>query len=245
MEHPFYQLFEEYGIYAVLALCTVEGDITLLLSGVLAHNGYFGPYSFLKVYIAGTLGGMIGDNIGYWIGRFFRNSVKNYRFYEMARPRIERLIHKFGGFSIIVSKYIYGLRVAMCLFNGIGKMPFGRFLLLDFISCSVWVLFLGGVGYFFSGAVTNIIGDFKQIGVAVFFIVLGAIIVFYLVEKYLLSQKIEEADSETMHKIEEKLHTLEEKLHLTTAPSREKKDDGEPPEKIEENVEEKPITAKE
>lgn len=236
MEHPFYQLFEEYGIYAVLALCTIEGDITLLLSGVLAHNGYFGPYSFLKVYIAGTLGGMIGDNVGYWIGRFFRTSVKNYRFYEMARPRIERLIAKFGGFSIIVSKYIYGLRVAMCLFNGIGKMPFGRFLLLDFISCSVWVLFLGGVGYFFSGAVTNIIGDFKQIGVAVFFIVLGAIIVFYLVEKYLLSQKIEEADSETMHKIEEKLHTLEEKLHLTTAPNREKKDDDEPEEIREENA---------
>lgn len=236
MEHPFYQLFEEYGIYAVLALCTVEGDITLLLSGVLAHNGYFGPYSFLKVYIAGTLGGMIGDNFGYWIGRLFRTSVKNYRFYEMARPRIERLINKFGGFSIIVSKYIYGLRVAMCLFNGIGKMPFGRFLLLDFISCSVWVLFLGGVGYFFSGAVTNIIGDFKQIGVAVFFIVLGAIIIFYLVEKYLLSQKIEEADSETMHKIEEKLHTLEEKLHLTTSPNREKKDDDETKEKPEEKA---------
>ena len=236
MEHPFYQLFEEYGIYAVLALCTVEGDITLLLSGVLAHNGYFGPYSFLKVYIAGTLGGMIGDNFGYWVGRLFRTSVKNYRFYEMARPRIERLIDKFGGFSIIVSKYIYGLRVAMCLFNGIGKMPFGRFLLLDFISCSVWVLFLGGVGYFFSGAVTNIIGDFKQIGVAVFFIVLGAIIIFYLVEKYLLSQKIEEADSETMHKIEEKLHTLEEKLHLTTAPNRDKKDEEEPKEKAEEKA---------
>jgi membrane protein DedA with SNARE-associated domain len=236
MEHPFYQLFEEYGIYAVLALCTVEGDITLLLSGVLAHNGYFGPYSFLKVYIAGTLGGMIGDNFGYWVGRLFRTSVKNYRFYEMARPRIERLIDKFGGFSIIVSKYIYGLRVAMCLFNGIGKMPFGRFLLLDFISCSVWVLFLGGVGYFFSGAVTNIIGDFKQIGIAVFFIILGAIIIFYLVEKYLLSQKIEEADSETMHKIEEKLHTLEEKLHLTTSPNREKKDEEETKEESEEKA---------
>jgi membrane protein DedA with SNARE-associated domain len=236
MEHPFYQLFEEYGIYAVLALCTVEGDITLLLSGVLAHNGYFGPYSFLKVYVAGTLGGMIGDNFGYWVGRLFRTSVKNYRFYEMARPRIERLIDKFGGFSIIVSKYIYGLRVAMCLFNGIGKMPFGRFLLLDFISCSVWVLFLGGVGYFFSGAVTNIIGDFKQIGIAVFFIILGAIIIFYLVEKYLLSQKIEEADSETMHKIEEKLHTLEEKLHLTTSPNREKKDEDETKEESEEKA---------
>lgn len=233
MEHPFYQLFEEYGIYAVLALCTVEGDITLLLSGVLAHNGYFGHYSFLKVYLAGTFGGMIGDNFGYWVGRFFRNSVKDYRFYQMTQPRIERLIDKFGGFSIIVSKYIYGLRVAMCLFNGIGKMPFLRFLFLDFISCSIWVLFLAGVGFFFSGAVTSIIGDFKQIGVAVFFIVLGAILIFYLIEHYLLSQKIEEADPETIHRIEEKIHNIEEKLHLTTSPHREKKIEDET-EKIEE-----------
>ncbi len=232
MEHPFYQLFEEYGIYAVLALCTIEGDITLLLSGVLAHNGYFGPYSFFKVYLAGTLGGMIGDNFGYWVGRFFRSSVKDYRFYQMAQPRIERLIDKFGGFSVIVSKYIYGLRVAMCLFNGIGKMPFLRFLFLDFISCSIWVLFLSGVGYFFSGAVTNIIGDFKQIGVTVFFIVLVGIIAFYLIEHYLLSQKIEEANPETIHKIEVKLHNIEERLHLTSAPNREKKIEDEEEEKI-------------
>ena len=234
MEHAFNQLFEEYGIYAVFALCTVEGDITLLLSGVLAHNGNFGPYSFLKVYLAGTIGGLVGDSFGYFIGRLFRKTVKDYSFYKMAQPRIERLLEKFGNFAIIVSKYIYGIRAAMCLFYGIGRMPFHKFLLLDFISCSIWVLLLAGTGYFFSGAITNIIGDFKQIGVALFFIVLVGIIIFYLIERYLLSEKIEEANPETIHKIEEKLHTIEEvaqdklhnigeRLHLTTPPSREEK----------------------
>lgn len=234
MEHAFYQLFEDYGIYAVFALCTIEGDITLLLAGVLAHSGYFGKYSFLKVYLAGTLGGVVGDTFGYFIGRLFRETVKNYGFYKMAQPRIERLIEKFGGFAIILSKYIYGIRAAMCLFNGIGRMPLHRFLLLDFISCSIWVLLLSGISYFFSGAVTNIIGDFKQIGVTLFFIFMGGIIVFYLIERYLLSQKIEEADPETIHKIEEKIHTIEEvaqgklhnigeRLHLTSPPNREEK----------------------
>lgn len=234
MEHAFNQLFEEYGIYAVFALCTVEGDITLLLSGVLAHNGNFGPYSFLKVYLAGTLGGLVGDTFGYCIGRLFRKTVKDYSFYKMTQPRIERLLDKFGNFAIIVSKYIYGIRAAMCLFYGIGRMPFHKFLLLDFISCSIWVLLLAGTGYFFSGAITNIIGDFKQIGVALFFIVLVGIIIFYIIERYLLSEKIEEADPETIHKIEEKLHNIEEvaqdklhnigeRLHLTTPPNREEK----------------------
>lgn len=235
MEH-INEILETFGIFAVFALCTVEGDITLLLSGVMAHSNFFGPYSFWKVVLAGTLGGIVGDNVGYWIGRLFRTTIKDYAFYQVARPRIERLIDKFGGFAIIISKYIYGIRAAMCLFYGIGKMPYLRFLFLDVISAFIWALMLASVGYFFSGAITSIIGDFKQIGIALFFIVLVGIIIFYVVERYYLSEKVEEANPnpETIHKIEKKLHNIEEaaqeklhdigeRLHLTSSPDREEK----------------------
>lgn len=226
------QIIEQYGIYAVYALCTVEGDMTLLISGVMAHGGFFGNWGFLKVFLAGTLGGMTGDLVAYSIGRFFRQRVKDYRFYKMAQPRIERLINKFGGFSIIISKYIYGIRAGMCLFNGIGRMPFWRFLMLDAISCAVWVFILAGAGYFFSGAITSVLGNFKQAGIALFFIALVGIVVFYVIEKYWLSEKVEEVKPETIHKIEERLHKVEEvaqnklqdigeKLHLTSSPNRE------------------------
>jgi membrane protein DedA with SNARE-associated domain len=226
------QIIEQYGIYAVYALCTVEGDMTLLISGVMAHGEFFGHWGFLKVFLAGTLGGMTGDLFAYSIGRFFRERVKDYRFYKMAQPRIERLINKFGGFSIIISKYIYGIRAGMCLFNGIGRMPFWRFLMLDAISCSIWVFILAGAGYFFSGAITSVLGNFKQAGIALFFIALVGIVTFYVIEHYWLSEKVEDVKPETIHKIEEKLHKVEEvaqtklqdigeKLHLTSAPNRE------------------------
>lgn len=213
----FSQIIEQYGIYAVFALCTIEGDITLLLSGAMAQRGFFGNYSFLQLFIAGTLGGMLGDHVGYGIGRVFHQNAKHYRFYQMAQPRIERLIGKFGKFALVVSKFIYGIRVAMCVFYGIGKMPFLKFLVLDAISCSIWVLMLGGIGYFFSGAITSIIGDFRQVGIALFFVILVAVIVIYAVERYWLSEKVEEVEPETLVKIEEKFHAIEEiaqeKLH--------------------------------
>src|SRR5688500_6170968 len=159
------QIIAQYGIYAVFLLCTVEGDITLLISVTMAPAGYFGNYSMLKVLFFGTLGGVAGDCIAYGVGRVFHENAKDYRIYQMAQPRIEKLIDKFGTFAIVISKYIYGIRAAMCVFYGIGKMPFGRFLFLDAISCALWVMFLSGVGYFFSGAVTSIIGDFRQIGI--------------------------------------------------------------------------------
>ncbi len=225
------QIIQQYGIYAVFALCTIEGDITLLISGTMAHGGYFGPYSFLKVFIFGTLGGMVGDCIGYAVGRTFHEKAKDYRFYQMAQPRIERLIAKFGKSAIIISKYIYGIRVAMCVFYGIGKMPFRRFIILDAISCGLWVLLLAGTGYVFSGAITSIIGDFQQIGIALFFVILFAVIIIYAVERFWLSEKVEEANPETIGKIEERLHAVEEvaqeklhdlteRLHLTREPNR-------------------------
>jgi membrane protein DedA with SNARE-associated domain len=37
-----YELIGQYGLYAVFILAMVEGDITLLLAGVLAHSYFFG-----------------------------------------------------------------------------------------------------------------------------------------------------------------------------------------------------------
>lgn len=228
------QIIAQYGIYAVFALCMVEGDITLLISGAMAHSGYFGDYSFFQVFFFGTLGGIAGDCVAYAVGRIFHENAKDYRFYQIAQPRIEKLIDKFGTFAIVISKYIYGIRAAMCVFYGIGKMPFGRFLVLDAISCGLWVTFLAGTGYFFSGAITSIIGDFQQVGIALFFVILFTVIILYAVERFWLSERVEEANPETIHKIEEKLHAVEavaqeklhdltEKLHLTREPNRDNK----------------------
>lgn len=235
MEQQFYELVAEFGIIAVFALCTVEGDITLLISGTMAHGGLFGQWGFLKVLLAGTVGGVIGDCVGYGIGRVFHENAKEYRFFQVAQPRVEKLVEKFGGFAIIISKYIYGIRVAVCLSYGVGRMPFFRFLGLSAISCSLWVFFLSGAGYFFSGAVTSMIGDFKQVGLSLLFIVMVGIIIFYVMERYWLSERVEAANPETLHKIEEKLlaaeeigkttlHDLGERLHLTREPNREEKD---------------------
>ncbi len=248
MDQHLYDIIAQYGIYAVFALCTVEGDITLLISGTMAHGGFFGNWGFFKVLLAGTLGGVVGDSVGYAFGRIFHENASHYRFYQVAQPRVEKLVEKFGGFAIIISKYIYGIRVAVCLSYGVGKMPFLKFVGLSAISCSIWVLMLSGLGYFFSGAITSMIGDFKQVGFALFFIVMVGIIVFYVLERYWLSERVEAAAPETIQKIEEKLlivedigqktlHDLTERLHLTREPTREEEETGRRDEKESENRE--------
>ncbi len=209
-------LLYQYGLYAVFILVMLEGDITLLLAGVLAHSAFFGPYSFAQVLVWGTLAGCVSDNIAYFAGRGFCEGVREFRFYRAAQPRLQRLTNKFGTLSIFLSKYIYGLRWASCVFYGVGHMPYFRFLLLSFASCFLWVFVLAGAGYFFSGAVMNLIGDFQRLGKVLLVIVLVGIVAFYLVERFWLSPKVEEADPERLQEFEhaasEKLHDLKEEL---------------------------------
>jgi membrane protein DedA with SNARE-associated domain len=154
--------------------------------------------------------------VAYVAGRGFSKSVRGFRFYRIAKPRIERLTNKFGALSIFLSKYIYGLRWASCVFYGVGRMPYLRFLLLSFASCFLWVLVLSSAGYFFSGAITNLIGDFHQIGYILLVIVVTGILGFYLAERFWFSKKVEEADPATLqefeHAAQEKLNELKEEI---------------------------------
>jgi membrane protein DedA with SNARE-associated domain len=210
------ELLFQYGLYAVFILVMLEGDITLLLAGVLAHSGFFGDYSFAQVLIWGTIAGCLSDNIAYFSGRGFCEGVRKFRFYRAAQPRLERLTNKFGPLSIFLSKYIYGLRWAACVFYGVGRMPYLRFLVLSFASCFLWVSILSGAGYFFSGAVMGLIGDFERLGKVLLVIVLVGIVAFYLTERLWLSPKVEKADPERLQELEhaasEKLHDLKEEI---------------------------------
>jgi membrane protein DedA with SNARE-associated domain len=219
------QVIHDYGVYAVFFLVMIEGDITLLLAGVLAHSAFFGDSataSFLRVLLWGTLGGVASDNLAYLAGRAFGKTVRNFRFYRSSKERMQRLTDRFGTLSIFLSKYIYGLRWASCTFYGVAHMPYVRFLLLSLASCFVWVLILSGIGFFFSTAVMGLLGDFRRLGKALLVIVIVGILGFYLVKRVWVSKKVEEAEPEKLHEIEhaaiEGLKDLKdeirEKIHL-------------------------------
>ena len=211
-----YDLIGQYGLYAVLILVMIEGDITLLIAGVLAHSSFFGEYSFARVLIWGTIGGCASDNLAYFAGRAFCEGVREVRFYRAAKPRLERLTNKFGPLTIFLSKYIYGLRWAACVFYGVGRMPYLRFLFLSFTSCFLWVFVLAGAGYFFSGAVMGLIGDFQRLGKVLLVIVVVGIAAFYFAERFWISRKVEEVNPERLQELEhaasEKLQDLREEI---------------------------------
>ena len=88
-------------------------------------------------------------------------------------------------------------------------MPVVRFVLLTIASCAAWVAVLAGVGYFFSGTITRVIGDVQNITLYLLIILVVGVIGFYLVERFWLSKKVEHADPERLKEFE---HAAQERL---------------------------------
>ena len=130
-------LLREYGLWAVFFGVMIEGDLTLLFAGVLAHYGLFG---FGEAVLTATFGGFVGDTLSYLIGLTGKLHIQNNHFYQRAKPRMERLSARFGIYSIFLVKYVYGLRTASAVFWGFAHMPVRRFAPLTLISCALWSL---------------------------------------------------------------------------------------------------------
>jgi membrane-associated protein len=230
-------IIEAYGLYGVFFLVIIEGDITLLLAGVLAHSGFFGEYSFLRLLIWGTLSGVFADNLAYAGGRGFAQTVKNARFYRRAHPRVERLTNRFGTLAIFLTKYIWGLRWATCIFYGASQMAYLRFLLLSTASCFVWVFLLSGCGYFFSTAVGGLIVDFRRFSKILLVIAIVVVAVVYLQKRLRLSKKVEAVMPERLQEFEhvaieglkEIKQEFKETIHLKAAERTAKSDSPESP----------------
>jgi membrane protein DedA with SNARE-associated domain len=192
-------LIRQYGLWAVFFGTMIEGDLTLLFAGVLAHYGLFG---FGEALLIGTLGGFVGDLISYLIGHTGKRSISASHFYRRAQPRLERLSARFGLYSIFLVKYIYGLRTASAVFWGFAHMRFRRFGPLTLISCGLWVLVLVGAGYFFSGAIEKLIGQVRQIGLILLIAFVTALAIalgLYLTERYIIGRKVPEMRPPMLH----------------------------------------------
>ena len=174
-----YELLQRYGLWAVFFGTMIEGDLTLLFSGVLARAGLF---TFEEALIVGTAGGFLGDSLSYLIGARFRGRARTLHFFIRARPRIEKLMHRFGFLSVFIVKYVYGLRTASAMFWGLAHFGFLKFAALTLASCAVWVGILAGLGFTFATGVETLIGDLKRIQI----ILLVAVIIFATV--YIISR---------------------------------------------------------
>lgn len=138
-------LIEHYGYAALVLGSMAEGETITLLGGVAAHQGLL---KFPLVVIAVALGGMIGDQLLYLLGRRCGESIlSRFKKHQHKITRAQRLINRHPYLFVIGTRFMYGFRIVGPILIGASRLPPKIFLPLNIIGALIWATLFTSLGY--------------------------------------------------------------------------------------------------
>jgi len=129
---------------AVVLGAMIPGEVTVILGGVLAAQGAAPIWAIL---IAGVVGPMSGDTIGYFLGRRYGKTVVRRKLQKRWGPARRRLSNK-SGWTIFLGRFLPFLRSILPTTAGAMAIDPRRFLSWDLPAASIWGAASVLVGYF-------------------------------------------------------------------------------------------------
>ncbi len=147
----------QYGYWAVFIGIALEntgiplpGETITIVGGFLAGSGELGYWTVLGSAIAGAV---IGDNFGYWIGRWggWPFLVKVGGFFNISLKQLEEVRKKFSknaAKAVFFGRFVTLLRIFAGPMAGIAQMPYSRFLLCNLGGAAVWALIMVTLSFF-------------------------------------------------------------------------------------------------
>ena len=159
MEELFIGWLKEYGYIILFLWSILEGEMGLIMGGIMSHTGDM-DY-FITVFVAG-LGGFSGDQIYFYIGRFNKGLIQRKLHKQRRKFAIAHLLLKKYGWPIIfMQRYMYGLRTVIPMSIGITKYSAKKFALINLISAWTWAAITVTPAYYFGAEILVLLGFAK------------------------------------------------------------------------------------
>ena len=180
-------LVQDYGLVLLFVLIAMEsagvplpGETALITAGVLAARG---DMDIVEVIVVAAAAAIIGDNVGYWLGRLGgRRLLERWEPLERHAARVlpwsERFFKRHGPKTIFLSRFFAVLRVTAAWLAGISRMRWWLFFFWNAAGGICWAVLVGLVSYYLGRAAAEAINRYGLIaGVAIVaLLVLGALI---------------------------------------------------------------------
>src|SRR5215213_1060606 len=185
-------LISQYGYLLILFGVMLEstgvplpGETILLTSGVLVQQGHL---DLGDAIVFGILGAVIGDQIGYWVGREGgRRFVLRWGRYVFISPerlgRAEAFFERHGGKAVFLARFFSGFRVFGALVAGISRMRWATFITYNALGGTVWATAVVLVGYFL-GSSLGLVERWLGRATLVLASVLALVVAFYLAYRW-------------------------------------------------------------
>lgn len=162
-------LLISYGLILLFAVIAAEsagvplpGETALIAAAILAARGH---YSIVEVIVVAALAAIIGDNIGYWIGRTGGRALLERwgpikRYSERVLPPGERFFRKHGGKTVFIGRFVSVLRVTAAWLAGITHMPWWRFFIWNATGGIIWATLVSLLAYYFGKAAADAVATY-------------------------------------------------------------------------------------
>jgi membrane protein DedA with SNARE-associated domain len=156
-----------YGVVGGLVFCedalffgfVLPGETAVVLSGVLAGQHRI---SIVWLCVTVVLAAIVGDFVGYLIGRWAGPAILDSRPLRPHRDRVDKardLVRRRGGVAVFLGRFIAFFRAIMPALAGLSRMPRHVFLLFNAAGGLVWGVSYSLLGYFAGNAYTRIEHD--------------------------------------------------------------------------------------
>lgn len=186
-----HSLIEQHGYWAVFVIILLEcagvplpGETALILASVYA--GATGNLDIVWVISLAAVAAIMGDNIGFWIGRRYGLPfVQRYgRLLHVSQTHLvvgQYLFAQHGAKVVFFGRFVAILRIFAALLAGVNRYSWRSFLYYNALGGLVWALSFGLSGYFIGDAFQSIA---SWIGLTGFILaVLGFVLVLGLMRR--------------------------------------------------------------
>jgi membrane protein DedA with SNARE-associated domain len=136
MTDLFIELIKEYGYIILFLWSILEGEMGLIMGGLLSHTGDM--WYPLAIFVAG-LGGFAGDQIYFYIGRFNKKYIHTKLRKQRRKFAVAHILLKNHGWPIIFfQRYMYGLRTVIPMSIGLTRYSAKKFAIINLLSAWAW-----------------------------------------------------------------------------------------------------------
>jgi len=136
MEEFFIELLKEYGYIILFVWCIMEGEMALIMAGILAHTTHM--HIALAIFVAG-LGGFVGDQIYFYLGRYNKKYIAKRLHAQRRKFAVAHIMLKKYGWPIIfIQRYMYGFRVIIPMTIGLTGYSAKKYAFINLISAWCW-----------------------------------------------------------------------------------------------------------
>jgi membrane protein DedA with SNARE-associated domain len=188
-QHELIHFISTYG-YGVVALAVGLESLGLPLPGetiLITAAIYAGRSHDLNVWLvvgAAALGAIVGNAIGFWIGREggYRLLLRYGPSLQLTESRLklgQYLFMRHGGKIVFLSRFVPLLRAFGALLAGANRMNWPSFFLFNTAGAIVWAL-LYGAGAYYLGAEMHRFSRYAAVGLVLAAVILIAALVTYL-----------------------------------------------------------------